>query len=75
MKQTTLKVGELLTPLLVGISKVVWKEGVDCFFSDAHLDEQWQTVKKLLNTKQFLKIKADKCHTLSKDTSKDTNKD
>lgn len=40
MKQTTLKVGELLTPLPVGITKVVWKEGVDCFFSAAHLNEQ-----------------------------------
>lgn len=36
VKQTTLKVGELLTPLLVGIAKVVWKESVDCFISAAH---------------------------------------
>lgn len=52
MKQTTLKVGELLTLILVIITKVVWKEEVDCFFSAAHLNEQWQTVKIWLNPKQ-----------------------
>lgn len=36
VKQTTLKVGELLTPLLAGITKVVWKESVDCLISAAH---------------------------------------
>lgn len=50
MKQTTLKVGELLTLVsltlvLIIITKVVWREEVDCFFSAAHLNEQWQTVK------------------------------
>lgn len=74
MKQTTLKVGDLLTPLLVGITKVVWK-GVYCFFSAAYFNEQWQMVKIWLNPKQLLKIKRYECSTFSKDISKDTNKD
>lgn len=41
----------------------------------AHLSKQWQMVKLWLNPKQLLKTKRDKCYTLPKDISKDTNKD